>query len=249
MSPLDRVPKDAVVGARSGESRVRSLPATAFFVFGAVLLLLATRVSIPALVEHDFDPLLAWFVSAGFGVFLPLFLVGWVSVRREGGRTPRDLRSDRLRFRRLDRSDWRVCGGSLAAIGLLTGLITLVMLYFKGRSVLHPAFLPGLPLSAGRYWLLGVWPVFFTANILWEEFVWRGVLLPRQESAHGRYAWVFNGAGWTAFHAAMGWQVVMLLPLSLILPYAVQRTGNTWVGVILHAAVNGPAFVAISMGA
>jgi len=41
----------------------------------------------------------------------------------------------------------------------------------------------------------------------------------------------------------------MLLPLSLILPYAVQRTGNTWVGVILHAAVNGPAFVAISMGA
>ena len=166
MSPLDRVPKDAVVGARSGESRVRSLPATAFFVFGAVLLLLATRVSIPALVEQDFDPLLAWFVSAGFGVFLPLFLVGWVSVRREGGRTPLDLRSDRLRFRRLDRSDWRVCGGSLAAIGLLTGLITLVMLYFKGRSVLHPAFLPGLPLSAGRYWLLGVWPVFFTANIL-----------------------------------------------------------------------------------
>ena len=30
-----------------------------------------------------------------------------------------------------------------------------------------------LPLSSGRYWLLGVWPVFFTTNILWEEFVWR----------------------------------------------------------------------------
>lgn len=240
----------AMSEASSVEAHARSLPATAVFALGAVLLLVAIRLLIPVLVQqHGFDPLLAWFAAVGIGVLLPLVLLGWVLVRLEGQRSPAVLWSSRLRFRRLSRSDWLVCGASLAAVALLTTPVALALLHFQDSSPFHPAFLPGLPLSSGRYWLLLVWPVFWIVNILGEEFLWRGVLLPRQELAHRRWAWIFNGAGWSVFHAAMGWQVVMLLPLSFVLPYSVQRSGNTSVGIILHAAINGPAFLAISFGA
>lgn len=222
----------------------------AVFALGAVLLLAATRTLIPVLVgRYDLDPLLAWFLAAGIGVFAPLLVLGWAFVRAEGTRSAGDLWSDRLRFRRLSGSDWPLIAGAMAAVALLTALVVLALLFFEGRAALHPAFLPGVPLSSGRYWLLSVWPLFWVVNIFGEEFLWRGVLLPRQEVAHGSWAWIFNGAGWSLFHAAMGWQIVLLLPMSFILPYAVQRSQNTWVGVILHATLNGPAFLAVSFGA
>lgn len=222
----------------------------AVFALGAVLLLVAIRGLVPVLVgQYEWDPLLGWFAAAGLGVFLPLVLLGFVLVRSEGRYPGAGLWANRLRFRRLHRSDWLALCVSLAAVALLTAPVALALLYFQGPSALHPTFLPGLPLSSGRYWLLSVWVVFWTVNVLGEEFLWRGVLLPRQEAAHGRWAWIFNGVGWSVFHAAMGWQLVLLLPLSFVLPYAVQRSGNTSVGVILHAAINGPAFVAISIGA
>jgi len=33
-----------------------------------------------------------------------------------------------------------------------------------------------------------------------------------------------------------------------ILPYIVQRRRNSWVGVAIHAGVNGPGFVAVAFG-
>jgi Type II CAAX prenyl endopeptidase Rce1-like len=39
-------------------------------------------------------------------------------------------------------------------------------------------------------------------NILGEEFLWRGVVLPRQEVAFGRRAWVVNGILWLLFQGS-----------------------------------------------
>src|SRR5206468_7202939 len=86
----------------------------------------------------------------------------------------------------------------------------------------------------GRYWILSAWLPFFVLNIAGEEFVWRGVVLPRQEVAFGRRAWLVNGLLWLLFHAAFPWQVlVTLVPITLILPYVVQRRRSTWAGVII----------------
>jgi membrane protease YdiL (CAAX protease family) len=75
------------------------------------------------------------------------------------------------------------------------------------------------------------------------------VILPRQEAALGRGAWVANAPGWLLFHLAFGWLLmVVLLSILIILPYAVQRRQNTWVGVVIHAVVNGPGFVAVALG-
>jgi membrane protease YdiL (CAAX protease family) len=74
-------------------------------------------------------------------------------------------------------------------------------------------------------------------------------MLPRQEVALGKNAWIFHGLGWGLFHIAFGWQLLItLVPLILIQSYVVQRTQNSWTGVIMHGGINGPSFIAISFG-
>ena len=105
------------------------------------------------------------------------------------------------------------------------------------------------PLRPGRYWILAAWLPFFVLNIGGEEFLWRGVVLPRQEVAVGAKAWLVNGTGWLLFHLPFGPAIVLLLaPTTYILPYVVQRRRNSWIGVVIHAGLNGPGFLAIAFG-
>jgi membrane protease YdiL (CAAX protease family) len=105
------------------------------------------------------------------------------------------------------------------------------------------------PLGPGRYWILGAWLPFFVLNIIGEEFVWRGVILPRQEVAFGGRAWLVNGILWLLFHAAFPWQVLLtLLPITLILPYVVQRRRSTWSGIVIHGGFGAVGFLVLAFG-
>jgi hypothetical protein len=42
-----------------------------------------------------------------------------------------------------------------------------------------------------------------------QEFLWRGVMLPRQEIAFGKKAWIIHDFGWGLFHIAFGWQLLI----------------------------------------
>ena len=135
------------------------------------------------------------------------------------------------------------------AVGALTGGIgaTLRMLHYGAG--LQPSFMAFEPLGPGRYWILGAWLPFFVLNIVGEEFVWRGVVLPRQEAAFGGKAWLINGVLWLLFHAAFPWQVLLtLVPITVLLPYVVQRRRNTWVGIVIHAGFGAMGFLALAFG-
>ena len=112
-----------------------------------------------------------------------------------------------------------------------------------------PSFMSFEPLTRGRYWLLGVWFPYWILNIMGEEILWRGVMLPRQEVAFGKYAWIVQALGWGLFHVAFGWELLLtLLPILIIQSYVVQKRKNSWVGVVIHGGLNGPSFVAIALG-
>lgn len=112
-----------------------------------------------------------------------------------------------------------------------------------------PSFMTFEPLSKGRYWLLMVWIPYWLLNILGEEFLWRGVMLPRQELVFGKYTWIIHAFGWGLFHFAFGWKLLItLIPLIFIQSFIVQKTKNSWTGVILHGRINGPSFLAIAFG-
>lgn len=85
-------------------------------------------------------------------------------------------------------------------------------------------------------------------NIIGEEFWWRGVILPRQELAHGRWTWVVHGVLWTAFHQFWKWNLLILLPTCLALSYVVSRRRNTTIGIVGHAAQNVLGFIPLVMG-
>lgn len=219
-----------------------------FAAFG-VLLLAATRFAIPLFSEvNSTDPLVAWFAAAGIGVFVPMLIAAFVIVHREAQLTPEGLWRTRLRFRPMTAADWAWGAGALVVIAAASIALQRMFEPFLGDALIHPPFMTFEPLAGARLWLLALWIPFWVLNVLGEEILWRGVLLPRQEVALGRCAWIANAVGWLVFHLAFGWQVILLLPILCVLPYIVQRRRNSWLGVIIHAAINGPAFVVLTLG-
>jgi membrane protease YdiL (CAAX protease family) len=223
-----------------------------FLIFGGatVLILVCTRLVIPYLSElSGLEPIFFWFVVAGAGVFAPLLITAWWMLQQENSLHVSDLWQKRLRFRRMSQRDWLWALGSLVVIGILSGgLIAAIRVVF-GQMDHQPSFMTFEPLTPGRYGLLAFWFPYWLLNIMGEEILWRGVILPRQEAAFGGSAWVVNAFGWLLFHVAFGWQLfITLLPIVFILPYVVQRLKNTWVGVAIHAGLNGPSFLAIAFG-
>jgi membrane protease YdiL (CAAX protease family) len=77
-------------------------------------------------------------------------------------------------------------------------------------------------------------------NIFGEELWWRGIILPRQALAHGRWTWLVHGVLWTLFHVPFyPWQILALLPTCLALAWVCHRQQNTTPGIVMHWLFNG----------
>lgn len=235
------------------ETKIRKLGfigSFAIYIPAAILLYCVTKYLIPYLsYVTGQETILFWFIAAGLGVFLPLIITGLLILKAEGISVSKNTWIERLRFRRIRKSDllWSFAG--LILIGLFSGLIMKGLELLIGKFDHSPAFLSFEPLTNGRYWLLLVWIPYWILNILGEEFLWRGVMLPRQEVAFGKYTWIVHGFGWSLFHIAFGWQLLItMIPVIFIQSYILQKTKNSWNGVIIHGGLNGPSFLAISFG-
>lgn len=235
------------------ESKLKPLGVAGSFAIyfsAALLMFLLTKYAIPFMSSvTGQETVLFWFIIAGLGVFLPLIITGYFILKSEGCLLSKETLRDRLRFKKVTKSDlWWSFGGLLLVL-LISGALMKLMVLLLGEFDHTPAFMAFEPLSTGRYWLLAVWLPYWVLNILGEEFLWRGVMLPRQEVAFGKYTWVLHGFGWGIFHVAFGWQLLItLVPLIFIQSYIVQKTKNSWTGVIMHGGINGPSFIAISFG-
>lgn len=162
----------------------------------------------------------------------------------------------RMRYPRLT---WRdlFWGLGIFIVGLVGyGLMSqLGLLLVKSGALPLPAHLPILAdplapfsLSAldaaaggsikGQWGVVVLFIVTFFFNIVGEELWWRGYILPRQELAFGRLAWLIQGLLWAAFHAFKYWDVIGLLPICLLISFAAQRTQRNWASLIAHALFN-----------
>lgn len=222
----------------------------AIYIPAAILMYVMTTYLIPYLSKTTGqETILFWFIVAGLGIFTPLIVTGILILKSEGYKLNLVTIKERLRFGKLKKTDVLWAIGGLVAVGILSAVIMKVMEFVSGEFDHTPPFMAFEPLNAGRYWLLLVWAPYWVLNILGEEFLWRGVMLPRQEVAFGKYTWMIHGLGWGIFHIAFGWQLlVTLIPLIFIQSYVVQKTKNSWTGVIMHGGLNGPSFIAISLG-
>lgn len=222
----------------------------AIYLPAAVFMFIFTRYLIPWLSKTTGQEIIFfWFIVAGLGIFLPLIITGIIILKSEGYKLSKNTWKKRLRFRNPEKKDWIWALAGLVAAGTLSGLTMKGLELISGTFDHSPPFMAFEPLNSGRYWLLIVWLPYWILNILGEEFIWRGVMLPRQEKAFGKNAWLIHGLGWSLFHITFGWQLLLtLIPLIFILSWTVQKTKNSWVGVIIHGGLNGPSFLAISFG-
>lgn len=222
----------------------------AIYIPAAILMYCLTKYLIPYLSRTTGqETILFWFIVAGLGIFTPLIITAILILRAEGYKLTQSTWIGRLRFRKITKTDFIWCLVGLLLAGTFSVIVMKGLETMIGKFDHSPPFMSFEPLSAGRYWLLLVWAPYWILNILGEELLWRGVMLPRQEIAFGKYTWLIHGFGWGLFHVAFGWQLlVTLIPMIFILSFIVQKTKNSWIGVIMHATINGPSFIAICFG-
>ena len=89
----------------------------------------------------------------------------------------------------------------------------------------------------GAWWFLGLYVLNTIFNtILGEEFLFRGVLLPRMEGVFGKLSWLANGVLFGFYHVHQPWGIVgSIVSGAFFYAFPVARFRSTWMGVIVHS--------------
>ena len=89
----------------------------------------------------------------------------------------------------------------------------------------------------GAWGLLGLFILLAIFNtFLGEEFVFRGVLLPKMAGVFGKWDWVANGILFSFYHLHQPWGMLATLPADLLIAYSGKRFRSNWFPIILHSA-------------
>ncbi len=88
----------------------------------------------------------------------------------------------------------------------------------------------------GEWWILGVFILTMVFNyILGEEFLYRGILLPKMNGVFGKWDWFANGVLFGFYHLHKP-QVIISTALlfGFIFAFPSKRFQSTWMAVIIH---------------
>jgi membrane protease YdiL (CAAX protease family) len=88
----------------------------------------------------------------------------------------------------------------------------------------------------GAWSLLALFLVQAVFNtFLGEEFLFRGVLLPKMQGAFGRWDWVANGILFGLYHLHQPWGLPGNILSGLLLAFTGRRYRSNWFPIILHS--------------
>ena len=105
-----------------------------------------------------------------------------------------------------------------------------------------------------RAQLVGAWSLLglFTVNalfnsVLGEEFLYRGVLLPKMAGVFGKWDWVANGVLFGFYHLHQPWGILSNVLFGLIVAFSGKRFRSNWFPIILHSG-QGVYFLVLISG-
>jgi membrane protease YdiL (CAAX protease family) len=188
-----------------------------------------------------------------YPTFIALFCIALVLYWREGNALSWDAFQRRYRLRPIKGKTWIWAAGLLVFGVAATLALSFTTKWLASIPFLAPPyFMPSEfnPLKTaipdtfmgtsvhGQWGYALAYFVGWLFNILGEELLWRGYMLPRQEVSYGKWAWLVHGLLWTAWHFFWKWQLLALLPVTLGIAFVVQRTRNTTVAILTHGLVN-----------
>lgn len=223
-----------------------------FFGLPGLAILLGVYLGIPILTEYGIPLIISWSVVLWTPILLLLMLV----VLKVGRTIPISAWRHRLRLERMELRHWivvlvafialQICELALSSSASILAELSPFPVPTVLPELFDPGFNPeagletffGVPV-AGNWWLIGFWLGWLVVNIGGEEILWRGYALPLQEKVFGNKAWILNGLCWNLLvHAFMWWNFLTLMPISMAIPYLVQKYKNTWIGIYLHGFGN-----------
>jgi uncharacterized protein len=89
----------------------------------------------------------------------------------------------------------------------------------------------------GAWWFFALIVVQAAFNtFLGEEFLFRGVLLPKMEGVFGRGSWVANSILFALYHVHKPWVIPNAVLTGLLYTFPAYRYRSTWMSVIVHSA-------------
>jgi membrane protease YdiL (CAAX protease family) len=95
------------------------------------------------------------------------------------------------------------------------------------------------------HWV-GAWDFFalfvilnLFSNFLSEEFLFRGVLLPKMKGVFGKWDWVANGFIFGLYHLHLPWGIPGNILFGWLMAFTAKRYRTNWFPIVLH---NGQAF-------
>jgi membrane protease YdiL (CAAX protease family) len=91
---------------------------------------------------------------------------------------------------------------------------------------------------SGQYWIIIVYFIGWFFNIFGEEFLWRGIILPRQTLKYGNKVWIYHGLIWTLWHFFWKWNIIAIFPFSMAISYCAYKRKNTWIPIFAHGLLN-----------
>lgn len=194
-----------------------------------------------------------------------LFILSFYVLKKERGKiTWQDIK-DRFRLKKMSKKDWLYTAGLLIFISAFHAFLSFTpkvlskLPFFTPPQYVPPVANPNIenivlqqsyldiPLK-NNWWVLIIFFVIMFFNILGEEFLWRGYILPRQELRYNNKAWLVNGLLWNMSHICWRWNMLMILPGCIAIPFLSQKLKNTYPGIIVHTILNGFAIIPIIQG-
>jgi len=224
-------------------------------------LVLATRLIVPLIVPHiNLHPGIVYWWIMILGMAWQFVVSMWIVYREEGDlrwatircrfwlNKPRDPKTGESKARLF----WWLVPGSLltAVIGFVLADYIDAPLAWLFPSLATPLYSDLSQLSTpeflGAWWLMGIFLVSFAFNyFLGEEFLFRGVLLPKMKGVFGKWDWVANAVLFGLYH--IHWAPSMLSIIVMGLPgiWLSRRFRSNWMYIIIHGVEGLMTFVAI----
>lgn len=88
----------------------------------------------------------------------------------------------------------------------------------------------------GNWWVLGLFAALATFNtFLGEEFLFRGILLPKMNGVFGKWDWVANGILFGLYHVHQPWGIPTSIVAGFLFAWPSRRFRSIWMGIITHS--------------
>ena len=104
---------------------------------------------------------------------------------------------------------------------------------YDGSALLSPELRAQWVGAWGLYGMFFVNQLFNT--FLGEEFLFRGVLLPKMEGLFGKWDWVANAVIFAFYHLHQPWVILDAILLNLIFAFSSKCFHSNWFSIILHS--------------